>query len=245
MRVGGGARWGAVVVGLVVGCSACSSQGTVRAAGAAAGAPASSAVSSAAASSAPGSPSSAASAPVSGSAPASAPDALTAGLTQPGAHVAFGQAATLGWVPSSQFSVTDAEKGYKLQVTVESIQKGTAADLKDLQLTADEQGSTPYYVKVRIKFLEAIPASQTDNPEVTLDAIDDRGQKQSAVIFLGTFDRCPDNDPPKPFASGKSFESCMTYLMPGGGSIQKVQWGDGPNAADENTPYFDSPVTWP
>ena len=49
---------------------------------------------------------------------------------------------------------------------------------------------------------------------------------------------------PKPLANGKSYDSCLTYLMPGGGSIQKVQWGDGPAAADQVTPYFDKPIVW-
>jgi len=47
---------------------------------------------------------------------------------------------------------------------------------------------------------------------------------------------------PNPLANGKSYDSRLTYLMPGGGSIQKVQWGDGPAAADQVTPYFDKPI---
>jgi hypothetical protein len=48
----------------------------------------------------------------------------------------------------------------------------------------------------------------------------------------------------KPFKDGKSYQGCLTYLMPGGGSIQQVQWNDGPAAADQVTPYFDHPVVW-
>jgi hypothetical protein len=50
--------------------------------------------------------------------------------------------------------------------------------------------------------------------------------------------------PPKSFVSGKTYESCLAYLMPGGGSIQKVQWDSGPSAANELTPYFDRPLIW-
>jgi hypothetical protein len=32
--------------------------------------------------------------------------------------------------------------------------------------------------------------------------------------------------------------------MPGGGSIQKVQWADGPSGPDGLTPYFDKPILW-
>ena len=44
--------------------------------------------------------------------------------------------------------------------------------------------------------------------------------------------------------NGKSYTSCITYLMPGGGSIQKMQWNDGPAKGESVTPYFDKPVVW-
>jgi hypothetical protein len=185
----------------------------------------------------------------SGSPRTSAPTTVSAappgGLTPPGTHLRFGQAATAGWVPPSADTGTGAHRGYRLQLTVESLEKGTIADFKNVQLKADERASTPYYVKVRIKALGSTPpAGKDDDPDVTLDAIDDRGQKQSSIIFLGTFDRCDDKSPPKPFANGRSYESCLTYLVPGGGSIQKVQWNSGPSKADEVTPYFDKPLVW-
>ncbi len=49
---------------------------------------------------------------------------------------------------------------------------------------------------------------------------------------------------PKQFANGKSYESCLAYLMPGGGSIQKVQWNDGPAKENQVTAYFEKPVVW-
>lgn len=38
--------------------------------------------------------------------------------------------------------------------------------------------------------------------------------------------------------------AARAYLMPGGGSIQKVQWDDGPAAAGQVTPYFEHPIVW-
>ena len=75
-------------------------------------------------------------------------------------------------------------------------------------------------------------------------AIDDRGQEQQSITFLGTFSRCDDPTPPKQFVSGKTYQSCLAYLIPGGGSIQKVQWDNGPAAANAVTPYFDRPIVW-
>src|SRR5712671_7376438 len=53
-------------------------------------------------------------------------------LTPPGTHLAFGGAATVGWVPPSRDTGTGAHQGLKLQVTVVSIQKGTMADFRNI-----------------------------------------------------------------------------------------------------------------
>lgn len=173
------------------------------------------------------------------------PAAASGGLTPAGTRLGLGKEATVAWVPpSDSLSSNGAQKGLKVQVTVESIEKGSIGDFKNISLDASERTSTPYYVKVRIKALGSVAPKGTDDPDLTFDAIDDRGQQQSSVTFLGTFDRCDDTTAPKPFVDGKSYESCLAYLMPGGGSIQKVQWNSGPSAADEVTPYFEKPVVW-
>lgn len=170
--------------------------------------------------------------------------AVPAGLTPPGRRLRLGQQAVVGWVPPSFDSGSGAKEGFKLQIIVESITKGAIADFKNVQLKAGERTSTPYYVKVRIKALGSkAPKSDTD-PDVALDAIDDRGQKQADITFLGTFSRCDDKRPPQPFAKGRSYTSCLAYLMPGGGSIRQVQWNNGPSKADSVTPYFENPIVW-
>ena len=97
---------------------------------------------------------------------------------------------------------------------------------------AEREPSAPYYVKVRIKALGSTPPPSTDDPDITFDAIDDRGQQQESITFFGTFQRCDDATAPKPFKNGKSYQSCLAYLMPGGGSIRQVQRNDGPAAAE-------------
>jgi hypothetical protein len=177
----------------------------------------------------------------------SQPPAQTAGsgsLTPPGAHLAFGGTATVGWVPPAQDTGTGAHHGIKLQVSVVSIQKGTLADFRNVELNANERTSTPYYVQLRVKALSSTPVPKDSDPAITFTAIDDRGQQQQSITFLGTFSRCDDPTPPKQFVSGKTYDSCLAYLIPGGGSIQKVQWDNGPAAANEVTPYFDRPIVW-
>ena len=165
-------------------------------------------------------------------------------LTPPGAHLAFGGPATVGWVPPSQDTGTGAHRGIKLRITVVSIQKGTMADFRNVQLNGTERKSTPYYVQLRVTALSSTSPPKDSDPAITFTAIDDRGQQQQSITFLGTFSRCDDPMPPKQFVSGKTYESCLAYLIPGGGSIQKVQWDNGPATANEVTPYFDRPIVW-
>ncbi len=165
-------------------------------------------------------------------------------LTPPGTHLAFGGAATVGWVPPSQDTGTGAHHGIKLKVTVVSIQKGTMADFRNVELNANERKSTPYYVQLRVTALSSTAVPKDSDPAITFTAIDDRGQQQQSITFLGTFSRCDDPRPPKQFAAGKTYQSCLAYLIPGGGSIQKVEWNDGPAAANQVTPYFDRPIVW-
>jgi hypothetical protein len=168
---------------------------------------------------------------------------VSGGLTPPGTQLKLGRPAIVGWVPPS-LSLGGSKKSYKLQVTVAAIQKGTIADFKNVRLKPGERKSTPYYVTVRIKALGADATPSDDDPDITFDAIDDRDQKQGSITFLGTFSRCDNVRPPKPFVKGKSYTSCLAYLMPGGGSIQQVNWANGPAKGDSVTPYFDKPIVW-
>jgi hypothetical protein len=211
--------------------AACNSSSSTQAATATTGA----AASTAAAPSPAAAPSTAASSP----APATA-----AGLTPPGTHLALGQAATLGWVPAETDLKPGAHKGLMLQVTIKSIEKGSIADFANVQLDASQKKDTPYYVKVHFAALGSVAPPSDSDPSITLDGIDDRGQTQSSLIFLGTFQRCDDATVPKPFTNGKSYDTCLTYLVPGGGSIQKMQWANGPSNGTDVSAYFDKPVVW-
>src|SRR6266566_3610532 len=124
-------------------------------------------------------------------------------LTPPGTHLALGGPATVGWVPPSQDLGTGAHKGIKLQVTVVSIQKGTMADFRNVELNGNQRSSTPYYVQLRVTALSDATVPKDSDPAITFTAIDDRGQEQQSITFLGTFSRCDDPTPPKQLVSGK------------------------------------------
>ena len=124
------------------------------------------------------------------------------------------------------------------------IEKGSIADFANVQLDASQKKDTPYYVKVHFTALDSTAPPSDSDPSITLDGVDDRGQPQSSLIFLGTFDRCNDATVPKPFTKGKTFDTCLTYLVPGGGSIQKMQWANGPSNGTDVSAYFDKPIIW-
>jgi hypothetical protein len=85
---------------------------------------------------------------------------------------------------------------------------------------------------------EEIPLGDMEgDPDLKFGAVDDRGQEQGSVTFIGDFERCEDTDAPKPFTQGKSYESCLTYLVGGDGSITEVRW----KGSDE---YIIKPVIW-
>jgi hypothetical protein len=157
-------------------------------------------------------------------------------VTAPGAALAAGQTATVPF----QVTLSNGDNGptYKLQVTVQSIQRGTLADFNRIQLDSSQKASTPYYARVRMTNLGPGSLNTSDNdPAGEVQGLDHTGQPQDSVTFLlGTFPRCPDINTPNPFKAGQSFDTCLTFLVPGG--ITKVAYTGPPQS------YYDSPVTW-
>jgi hypothetical protein len=157
-------------------------------------------------------------------------------VAQPGATFAAGQGATVPY----QVTLPNGADGpsFKLRIAVESIQRGTLADFSGIQLDADQKASTPYYVRVRMTNLAPGALNTSDNdPAGAVQGVDKTGQPQDAVTFLlGTFPRCPDANTPNPLKPGQSFDTCLTFLVPGG--ITKVAYTGPPQS------YYDSPVTW-
>jgi hypothetical protein len=161
------------------------------------------------------------------------------GLTPPGAQLKLGQPATVSWIPPT----SKGQKGVKMQVAVMSIKQGSPDDLKGLALDAlgpDAQGSTPYFVTLKLTALDDVGAKAiTNDPSVTFEAFDDRGQQQQEVTISGGFKPCGAVQAPNAFSPGKAYETCSTYLLKGGGSIRKLQWSN--NGA---MPYNDNPLVW-
>jgi hypothetical protein len=129
---------------------------------------------------------------------------------------------------------TDKSKASTLQVTVQSFDKGSLSDFNGIQLDSNEKASTPVYVKVHVTNLG--PANiDVDSSAAAIEGVDNTGNNQSSVTFIGNFPKCPDSASTKPIATGSGYDDCLTFLVPGG--ITKVSY----NGTND---YIDSPVTW-
>jgi hypothetical protein len=158
------------------------------------------------------------------------------GLTEPGATLKLGETAHVTYKP---LTATDEKNLFKVDATAVKIEKGSIDDFKNISLDAEQKASTPYYVTVKIENTgKEIPlGDQEGDPDLKFGAVDDRGQEQGSITFIGDFERCEDTDAPKPFTEGKSYESCLAYLIGGDGSIDEVTW----KGSDK---YILDPVVW-
>jgi hypothetical protein len=158
------------------------------------------------------------------------------GLTKPGATLTLGDVAHVTYKP---LSATDDKNLFTVDATALKIEKGSIDDFKDITLDANEKSSMPYYVTVKIENTgREIPLGDTEgDPDLKFGAVDDRGQEQGSITFIGDFDRCHNADAPKPFTKGKSYESCLAFLLGGNGSIKEVRW----KGSDK---YILDPVVW-
>jgi hypothetical protein len=158
------------------------------------------------------------------------------GRTAPGTTLKVGETAHVTYKP---LSATDEKNLFQVDATALKIEKGSIDDFENISLDADQKASTPYYVTVKIENTgEEIPlGDQEGDPDLKFGAVDDRGQEQPSITFIGDFERCEDTDAPKPFAKGKSYESCLAFLVGGDGSITEVRW----KGSDK---YILDPVVW-
>jgi hypothetical protein len=115
------------------------------------------------------------------------------------------------------------------------VKVGSMSDFKDVSLSGVPKGSIPTYVKVSITNL----GPKTLNTSSSSPDIDIQGvvgnQLDDSVSIGGYFAPCPDADAPNPFKVGATYNTCLTFMDPGG--ISKVAY----NGANE---YLDNPVFW-
>ena len=158
------------------------------------------------------------------------------GRTEPGATLKLGETARVTYKP---LTAINDKNLFEVDATAVKIEEGSIDDFENISLDEDQKASTPYYVTVKIENTgEEIPLGDMEgDPDLKFGAVDDRGQEQGSITFIGDFERCEDTDAPKPFTPGKSYESCLAFLVGGGGSITEVRW----KGSDK---YIIKPVVW-
>ena len=160
-----------------------------------------------------------------------APTTSSGAVAKPGASLSVGQPATVNFIPPSQDTKTPVTR---LKVTVQSIQKGTLDDFKNVQLDAQQRAGTPTYVQVKIANVGSKPA-KSDTAAADIEGVDNTGNTEQSLTIIGDFTRCNDPSSEKPIPPGESLQTCLIFLVPGG--INKV-------AYTGTEDYIGSPVTW-
>jgi hypothetical protein len=160
----------------------------------------------------------------------STPAAASSSPAKAGASYAVGQTATVRYAPLSAFTKVTST----LKVTVDSLQQGTIADFNGIQLNAQEKAGTPDYVKVTITNLGPGKVKTAD-AGADIQGVDNTGNTQQSVTFIGDFPRCNDTSSNAPLAAGQTMHTCLTFLVPGG--IKKVGYTG-------TQDYIGTPVTW-
>jgi hypothetical protein len=156
------------------------------------------------------------------------------GVTPPSASLSIGATATVPYAPVGEEGA--GKPTFKLQYTVLSITKGSLSDFNGIKLEAVQKASTPDYVKVKITNVGPGNADAKEvNPSIDINGVDSTGETQQSVTFLGDFPKCEDKEAPKPFTTGKSYETCLTFLIPGG--ISKAAYTGG-------EAYDTTPIIW-
>jgi len=165
---------------------------------------------------------------------ATAEDKVPSGVTKPGTTLRVGETARVLLTPLN--ASFDDKRRFQLETSVTDIRKVAISDLKNVNLDAEQKEATPYFVTIEIANPgKAVPAD--DDPGVRFKGVDDRGQEHNAVIFVGGFPQCDKTDMPRRFGNGKSYETCLVFMIPGGGTLEGVAWSSG-------IEYVDKPVTW-
>lgn len=185
---------------------------------------------------APATTSTSASTPSTTASSSSSASAGSGGTTAAGTTLAEGATALVDYQPGDE----PHSPTFRLQISVQSIKKGSKADLNGVELEKAQQGQTPYYVTLKIRNEGSGNASAEEgDPAAAFQATDDRGEEGQELSVIGNFRPCESGTQPKQFTKGVTYQTCVIYMVGGGGSIVSEKWtGSGGDAYSEN------PIVW-
>jgi hypothetical protein len=135
-------------------------------------------------------------------------------VTKPGAELALGQPATIGFAPT-----TDKSTG--LELTVQKVQQGRIADLAAYQLDAQAKASRPYYVTVRVR---NVGTGDVGRSAIPLFGLSSANTLIGASGFTNSFATCASGPLPDSFPAAADTSTCLMYLVPRGASLVGVSY---------------------
>lgn len=137
-------------------------------------------------------------------------------LTEYGTALKFGQPATVAYAPNDKRRTV-------LELTVDSVVKGSIADFASYTLEDRTKQSTPYYVHVTVRNVGDGDVGQTPIP---LYLVDNRNILIAASTPGGVFPKCPATPLPVTFAPQAHLTGCLLYLAPDHGTMTGVSFRD-------------------
>lgn len=135
-------------------------------------------------------------------------------LTDVGADLSFGEPASVIYEP-------DKKHGTVLELTVKSAKQGSTKDLGDFILDDYTRTATPYYVKVSV---ENVGESRVGGSAVPLWGVDAQNTLLPPASFTTSFKKCPSEPLPETFRPGASLDTCLVFLAPDKGTMEKVSF---------------------
>lgn len=134
---------------------------------------------------------------------------VTAGvtLTPGGKELAFGKAANFAWAPDQN------TKGL-VSVSVDSIVKGSSADVDRIQITPKPAKPHLYYVSATVKNLGKVDLGGRNaaNLPLYLDEGTDMLNRAAVLAANMQFAQCPPSVLPTPFPKGAEAKVCLVYV---------------------------------
>lgn len=138
----------------------------------------------------------------------------TVSLTEVGADLSFGDSATVIHEP-------DQKRGTVLELTVRKAVRGSVKDFAGYILDDYTKSSTPYYVTVDV---ENVGEGNVGGTPVPLWGVDAKNTLLPPASFTTSFRRCGSDSLPKKFGPGKEFSTCLVFLAPDKGTMEKVSY---------------------
>jgi hypothetical protein len=146
-------------------------------------------------------------------------------LTDQGAALKLGEAATVSWQPAHHPTGV-------VKMSVTKVQKAPISAFDAWQLDPAIKKSTPYYVHAHV---ENVGSTSLAGVPVPLYLLDSTNTLRQASTFKAQFRTCPSTPLPAKFTHGHQASVCLVYFVPKHGSMTAVSF--------RPTPSFDA-ITW-